>query len=203
MWNLMMDVGAGRVSNLLFAAMAFSLSMCGQDAKPARRGDSTSDSVGGSNVTSSTRDASSIPGSGKYVVTVHGPLPTGVTLVGGSVIADKFGHPSVFSFSHVRTPSGEMIWLDSVETRAGGSTRQVVLAELPIPPLANDERLFMGSCDVRGRLDGSIVAIIVNEPNVSRFTKVREAWRADSRVRRFDLVPLEGVSCEDPDRGPE
>ena len=57
--------------------------------------------------------------------------------------------------------------------------------------------------DVRGRLDGSIVAIIVNEPNVSRFTKVREAWRADSRVRRFDLVPLEGVSCEDPDRGPE
>jgi hypothetical protein len=203
MWNLMMGVGVGRVSNLLFATMAFSLSMCGQDAKPARRGDTASESGGGSNVTSGTPAASSIPRSGKYIGTVHAPLPAGVTLVAGTVIADKFGHPSVFSFSHVRTPSGEMIWLDSAEARAGGATRQVVLAELPIPPLANDERLFMGSCDVRGRLDGSIVAIIVNEPKVSRFTKVREAWRADSRVRRFDLVPLEGVSCEDPDRRPE
>jgi hypothetical protein len=203
MWNLMVGVGVGRVSNLLFAAMAFSLSMCGKDATPTRRGDSASESSGGSNVTSSTHGASSVPRSGKYIGTVHGPLPTGVTLVGGTVIVDKFGHPSVFSFSHVKTPSGEMIWLDSTETGAAGAMRQVVLAELPIPPLANDERLLMGSCDVRGRLDGSVVAIIVNEPHVSRFTKVREAWRADSRVRRFDLVPLEGVSCEDPDRGPE
>src|SRR6185437_10274972 len=105
---------------------AFSLSAfstCGQDAKPARRGDGAGDSIGGSSVTSSTPGAP-VARSGKYVGTIHGALPAGVTLVGGSVIADRFGHPSVFSFSHVRTPSGEMIWLDSVETRAGGSTRQ-------------------------------------------------------------------------------
>lgn len=198
MWNLLGSVG--RVSNLLLATMALSLSMCGRDAQPERM---KSDSSGGPSVTSSTPRGAPVPRSGKYIGTVHGALPTGVTLVGGSVIADRFGHPSVFSFSHVNTPDGDMIWLDSVEANGGADARQVVLAELTIPPLANDERLFMASCDVRGALNGSIVAIAVNEPNVSRFTKVRQAWRADSRVRRFDLVPLDGVTCEDPDRGPE
>jgi hypothetical protein len=200
----MWTVVVGRVGNLLLATVAVSLSMCGQDARAGRGGsERASDSSTVSGVTQRTNGSTPIARSGKYVGVVHDVMPAGVTLVGGSVIADRFGRPSVFSFAHVRTPTDEMVWLDSAETRGGNARRQVVLAELEIPPLANDERLFMGSCDIRGALDGSLVAIAVNEPHAARFTKIRQAWRADSRVRRFSLVPLDGVSCEDPDRGPE
>jgi hypothetical protein len=126
-------------------------------------------------------------------------LPRGFALHGGSVLPATNG--ADYDFVHVKTPRGDMIWLDSLgrATGAAGATRaKVVRAALPIPPLARDERLVMASCDVRGKLDPRVVAIVVDDANATRFTQVRQAWRVDFGAHRFDVLPVEGIVCEDP-----
>ena len=93
-----------------------------------------------------------------------------------------------------------MVWLDSLVPGSQPPIK-IVRAELRVPPLARDERLFMASCDVNGRLAGRVIAVVVNEVGVTKFTKIRQAWRADPRRGRFDVIPVAGIACEDPGTG--
>ena len=127
---------------------------------------------------------------GQYIGLRHGPLPAGVASLGGAVVRIDGAE---YAFTSVHTPKGDMVWLDSIAANV-----KIVRAELRVPPLARDERLLMASCDAGGKLDGRVVAIVVNQPNASKFTQVRQAWRADARAGRFDVIPVAGISCEDP-----
>jgi hypothetical protein len=135
---------------------------------------------------------------GHYVGVHHDPLPAGVTSEGGALI--RIGKAD-YSISHVRANDVDMLWLDSIVPGKAQNPEKVVVAELRIPPLARDERLFMASCDVNGQLAPRLVAIVVNEPGVTKFTKVRQAWRADPARGRFEVIPVGGISCEDPGPG--
>ena len=68
---------------------------------------------------------------------------------------------------------------------------------LPGVRLGPDERLFFASCSVAGKLDPRVVAIVVDEPNVTTFTKVRQAWRANIDRGEFELIPVTGITCEE------
>ena len=129
-----------------------------------------------------------------YVGLRHDPLPPGVKVQGGALVT---GVAPNYAFTRVRTPRGEMIWLDSIGDR-GGDGNRTVRAEVSIPPLAADERLFMASCDVNARLDSRVVAVVINEPSVTKFTKIRQAWRVNERRGVFETIPIDGISCEDP-----
>jgi hypothetical protein len=118
--------------------------------------------------------------------------PAGVTIHAAAALPG-----SSYALTHVTTPNGDMIWLDSLSQGQSNPVR-TVRAALPLAALAKDERLFLSSCDVNGKLDPAIVAIAVNEPNVSKFTKIREAWRIDTRTATFELIPLAGIVCEEP-----
>ena len=128
----------------------------------------------------------------------HDPLPAGVTNEGGALV--RIG-AAEYSISHVRAKGVDMLWLDSIIPGKTQNPEKIVRAELRIPPLERDERLFMASCDVNGRLDSRVVAIVVNEPGATKFTKVRQAWRADAVRGRFDVLPVSGITCEDPGAG--
>lgn len=141
-----------------------------------------------------TRPAPDLSG-GHYVGVHHDPLPAGVTHEGGALI--RIGK-SDYSISHVRAKGVDMLWLDSIVPGRKQDPEKVVIAELRIPPLDRDERLFMASCDVNGQFAPRLVAIVVVEPGVSKFTKVRQAWRADAAHGRFDVIAVTGISCEDP-----
>lgn len=143
----------------------------------------------------STSTEAGVDPSGSYVGLRHDPLPPSVKAEGGALLS---GTASSYAFTHVRTPRGDMIWLDSIAADAGGENGKTVRAELVIPPLAGDERLFMASCDVNARLDGRVVAIVVNEPSVTKFTKIRQAWRVNERRGAFETIPIAGISCEEP-----
>jgi hypothetical protein len=136
--------------------------------------------------------------SGHYIGLHHDPLPAGVTSEGGTLI--RIG-TSEYSISRVRANGVDMLWLDSIVPGRRQNPEKVVVAELRVPPLARDERLFMASCDVNGQLAPRLVAIVVNEPDVSKFTKVRQAWRADPARGRFEVIPVAGITCEDPGPG--
>jgi len=135
-----------------------------------------------------------------YVGLRYEGIPRGFTYLAGSVITPTPANVrGDYAFSQVRTPKGEMIWLDSLGASIGNGDRaRTVRASLVIPPLAKDERLFMASCDASGELDPMIVAVVVNEPGATRFEKIRQAWRADMSTGRFVLIPVDGVTCEEP-----
>jgi hypothetical protein len=149
-------------------------------------------------------------------VAVHRPAPAGTTtdyvglqydvlpedfhFEGGAVLPPvNGGLAGSFDFAHVKTPRGDMIWLDTLgPATSRGLPNRIVRAELRVPPLSADERLFMGSCDAGGKVDPRIVAIAVNPTNAARSEKVRQAWRANPSAARFDLIPVRGISCEEP-----
>lgn len=138
-----------------------------------------------------------------YVGLQYDSLPGDFTFEGGAVVPPTAapGHAE-YDFSYVRTPRGDMIWLDTLSVPAGHGLRaRIVRGTLVIPALGPDERLVMASCDVQGRFDPRVVAIVVNEPGVSRFTKIRQAWRVDLPSGRFDVIPVTGVVCEEPGTG--
>jgi hypothetical protein len=146
----------------------------------------------GSSETGAASSRKSTPTTRSAPTTDAADLPAGTKLVAGATIPN-----SDLVFRRVTTARGEMVWLDSVTQSTGGATR-TLRAQLRLPPLAKDERVMLASCDVNGRLDPFVIAIVVNDPGVSRLTKIRQAWRADPRVGRFDILPVAGIVCEDP-----
>lgn len=127
-----------------------------------------------------------------YVGMRYATLPAGFAYQAGSAIP-RAGAGARYALSRVQTPHGDMMWLEGLE-----GSKRVVYAELRVPPLASDERLLIGSCDENGRLDPRIVAIVVADSGATRFTRVRQAWRANAGMGQFDLLPVAGIVCEEP-----
>jgi hypothetical protein len=123
-------------------------------------------------------------------------MPRGVSYVSGAVLPPRRGGGE-YEIAHLKTPRGEMIWFDSLAHTSRPTPTRTVRAELRVPPLSRDERLFLASCNVNGKLDVRIVAIVVNEPNVTTFAKVRQAWRVNVERGEFELVPVTGITCEE------
>jgi hypothetical protein len=132
--------------------------------------------------------SASAKGPSDYVGTKYSAPPTGVTVKGGSLLPN-----TSYALSHVATPSGDMIWFDSV---AAGE--RIVRAALPFAALLKDERLFISSCDLNGKLDPAMFAIVLNQGPRSKTTRVIEAWRINVKTATFEMLPIAGVTCEDP-----
>jgi hypothetical protein len=150
--------------------------------------------------TTDTAIAKPAPANVSFVGLHYDPLPPGASYEGGSVLLGKNGKPSAFALSHVLAPAGNYVWLDSVLPNDGAMRSRIVRAELQIPRVAGDERLFIGSCDVGGKLDGGVLAVAVFERNVTQYKQIRRAWRADPGSGAFVVIPTDKIVCEDPGR---
>jgi len=167
-----------RDARLWLAALLGALTACSRESS---RGEHATDSAASSRPATNKRSGAADSGGES--------LPPGVKLEAGATIPN-----TDYVFRRVATSRGDAIWLDSM----GRDRTRTRRAELALPPLAADERVMLASCDVNGRLDPFVIAVVVNETNVSRFTKIRQAWRANSAERTFDMVPVAGIVCEDP-----
>jgi len=168
----------------------------GETGKPAR------DSGASAGILVSAAEFSS---AAKYVGIRYDSLPPKFTFVSGSLIPIAPGANSVgFDLDLVRTPRGQMVWLDSiVAVSQRGRPTRIVRAELKVPPLAADERLVMSSCSVDGKLDPRVVAIVVTNQGAAvdssaRFMSIRQAWRADAASAQFEVIPVTGIACDEP-----
>jgi hypothetical protein len=137
----------------------------------------------------------------KYLGIRYDSLPPAFTFVSGALLPGASGAGAAgFDLDLVRTPHGDMLWLDSiVAVSPRGRPSRVVRAELKVPPLAADERLVMSTCDVDGRVDPRVVAIVVIGPGVAQFPPVRQAWRANAATGSFDVIPVTGIACGQPE----
>jgi hypothetical protein len=135
----------------------------------------------------------------KYVGIRYDSLPPRFKLESGALLPKSPGaSAAAFDLDRVRTPRGEMIWLDSLVAVPGRARPgRIVRAELKVPPLAADERVIVSSCDVDGRLDPHVVAVVVVEANQSKFTSIRQAWRANAATGQFDVIPVTGIVCDE------
>lgn len=127
-----------------------------------------------------------------YVGMRYARLPSGFSYQAGSVIPPESGSER-YVLSQVKTPRGTLLWLETLDGR-----ERSVRAELRVPPLAADERLLIGSCDVNGRLDPRVAAIVVGDSGATRFTNIRQAWRGKPEAGQFELLPVAGIVCEEP-----
>jgi hypothetical protein len=140
-----------------------------------------------------------------YVGIRYDSLPAKFTFVSGSLIPVTPGSNTVgFDLDLVRTPRGQMVWLDSiVAVSQRGRPTRIVRAELRVPPLARDERLVMSSCSADGKLDPRVVAIVVTSQSATvdstrQLTAIRQAWRANGASGQFDVIPVTGIVCDEP-----
>ena len=140
-----------------------------------------------------------------YVGIRYDSLPAKFTFVSGSLIPVTPGSNTVgFDLDLVRTPRGQMVWLDSiVAVSQRGRPTRIVRAELRVPPLARDERLVMSSCSADGKLDPRVVAIVVTSQSATvdstrQLTAIRHAWRANGASGQFDVIPVTGIVCDEP-----
>jgi outer membrane protein assembly factor BamB len=179
----------------LAVAVLVAASGCSRDApRGAANGARSFDSV------AAARGRAVSANRGGFVGNRYESLPRGVTYVSGAVLATTRGGPE-YELARLQTPRGEMIWFDSLSHTSRATPTRVVRAELKVPPLSRDERVFLASCDVSGKLDDHVVAIVVNEPNVTKFTKIRQAWRVNVERGQFELIPVAGITCEEPGAG--
>ncbi len=134
----------------------------------------------------------------KYLGIRYDSLPPTFTFVSGSLIPKGPGADGVgFDLDLVRTPRGDMVWLDSiVAVSPRGRPSRIVRAELKVPPLAADERLVMSTCSVDDRVDPRVVAIAVVQSTATQYAAIRQAWRANAASGDFDVIPVTGVVCE-------
>lgn len=129
----------------------------------------------------------------RYVGTVYDPLPPKVTKAGGALVQHADGADiAQYSLAYVDTPTGARIWLDSTISHKPMSWK--VVAELELPSLQKDEQTVYGLCSRNGRLDESIVAIVLYEDK-EHFRTIRHAWTARLRAHRFEALPVSGISC--------
>jgi hypothetical protein len=137
----------------------------------------------------------------KYLGIRYDSLPPAFTFVSGALLPGSSGAGgSGFDLDLIRTPRGEMLWLDSiVAVSSHGRPSRVVRAELKVPPLASDERLVMSTCDVDGHVDPRVVAIVIIGPGEAQVPPVRQAWRANAVSGAFDVIPVTGVACGQPE----
>lgn len=179
------------------------LLVAGLAACSGETGKSSGDS--GASAAGTVVSAAEFSSAAKYVGIRYDSLPPKFTFVSGSLIPIAPGANSVgFDLDLVRTPRGQMVWLDSiVAVSQRGRPTRIVRAELRVPPLAADERLVMSSCSVDGKLDPRVVAIVVTSQGASvdtsaRSMTIRQAWRADATSARFEVIPVTGIACDEP-----
>jgi hypothetical protein len=119
--------------------------------------------------------------------------PQGLTSLGGWVIGDVYA-TTIFGISQIQKGSQRMLWLEIISYDPDGKTQYRVLDVLDLPPLESNDDVTT-YCRVRGTIDAEIVTISVYE-NTELLTKIKRAWRANRKIGKFEVIPTDGLACE-------
>jgi hypothetical protein len=121
----------------------------------------------------------------KYIGLVYPPSPENLTQVFSMLIQDKEG----FSLMMVLDGANKMLWLSKVaQYDASGNPLWEVADVLNLSNLESGLTLLPDGCSLNGVLDSEILV-------AGRNGVVVLAWRADTALGRFEVIPTEGVQC--------
>jgi hypothetical protein len=142
--------------------------------------------------------AAAKPAVTSYVGYGYDPVPEGVSLVSASEIVEPDGKPTHFVLTHVITPLGNTMWLDSLLPSDGQVRRRIVRAELLVN-VERGNRLIISTCDVNKKLDPAVVAMVRDSADANgKYSAIVHAWRANPREAKFDTLAGTDVVCDEP-----
>jgi len=120
-----------------------------------------------------------------------------------STFEDKTGYVMGFLeedeyiIDHVSHNSDELIWFCKLTHRdEEGRPFLRILDILILPPLSQDEQIFLGTCRCRTVEDPEIVAIVKLIQNEVSAEVIR-AWRANRQTKIFEEISASDVLCVD------
>lgn len=135
-----------------------------------------------------------------YVGLTYRTLPKGLENRGGWVIDSDRREPT-YGGSVVRQGQTQMLWLERYisQDSAGRVTYQVVDV-LNLPAIAKSQVLAFGFCQLNGRSDRRIAAI-VTATNTEFRTRVHRAWQLNINTGKIVPISTRGIACENPGWG--
>jgi hypothetical protein len=84
----------------------------------------------------------------------------------------------------------------------GGQTPVNAVLDVQLTPkLMSEEYLAIASCQINGKPDSEIVALVKVTPTDQQqdlFTKIRQAWRINLKTEKIEPIPTKAITCINP-----
>lgn len=124
-------------------------------------------------------------GVSKYIGLVYPPSPEGLTQVFSMLIQDK----EDYSLMLVLEGGNKMLWLSKIDHYdENGSAFWEVKDVLDLTNLEAGLTLLPDGCSLNGQPDSEIFV-------AGRDAVIVHAWRADTALDKFEVIPTDGIRC--------
>jgi hypothetical protein len=133
-----------------------------------------------------------------YIGLKYQQVPQGLISLGGWVIGDAYA-PTIFGISRIQKTIQQMLWLEIITNDPDGKARYQVLDVLELPQLETNDEVTT-YCRFKGKIDPEIVAVSIHE-DMEFLTKIKQAWRANRKTGKFEVLSIEGLDCINPGYG--
>lgn len=121
----------------------------------------------------------------KYIGLSYPPLPAGLSEGFSMMIQDS----NEYGLWLLSDDAGRMLWLSKLTHRdSSGNAYWEVKDILDLSNLESGVTLVPDGCLLNGEVDNEIVVVGKNE-------KILLAWRANTTLNVFDVIPTNGIEC--------
>jgi hypothetical protein len=176
---------------LLIGVLILLLTACGQvEATPAPADAPEPTAIENptsvENISTAVAADGSDPGQfSKYIGLNHPPLPEHLTLVFAMLIEDVDGYALTLFIDG----ANKMLWLDKrTHYDTDGNAYWEVKDVLDLSNLEAGFTLIPDGCSLNGVRDSEIIV-------ASKDGTTRLAWRADTTLNKFEVIPIQGIEC--------
>lgn len=132
----------------------------------------------------------------------------GLRRIGGRLVA--LGASGVaspeYAIAHLKEDGTHMLWLEEIIARSPDGLPSfrvidvLVLPESVATNLRNTNRYLLDAsdCYLNDRKDLEIVALVTRRSLTAKYTDAVQAWRANRQTGKFESIPPQNVTCENP-----
>ena len=136
--------------------------------------------------TANTDGAGNADDGKKYIGLIYLSLPEGLTQGFSMVIWGKDG----YGLSMILEGANKMLWLEKIAHNDGnGAVAWEVKDVLALSNLESGLTLLPDGCSLNGTPDSEILVVAKNGVIVL-------AWRANTTLEKFEVIPANGITCD-------
>jgi hypothetical protein len=130
-----------------------------------------------------------------------GKMPKGIQQTAGWTVGPETEPGRSYGVSYVRQGNQKMLWLERLVSRdrSGNPTWEIIDA-INLPRFNPGEELAPPSCKLKGVADPELIALVKYEDK-EIWRNIRQAWRANRRTRKIEVIPPTNIVCNNPGWG--
>ena len=121
------------------------------------------------------------------------PIPNSHEIEMGYLLQPNGPHPHAIEIVKIGTK--KFVWMGRLlYNDEQGKAHWKIIAATPPHPLPVGYHFSTGNCLNQGEHQPEIVAIVKREDK-PQWTQVQKAWKANTREKAFEELPVQGISC--------